>query len=80
MDPRIESLVKNLAEAKSFVDAPTFLEVANYLKTCFPGAEKFAGAFYRAMSLRRWKGKDGRPINDWRRMAKAYASAAYRNQ
>lgn len=78
MDLRTWNLVHDLARAKTYHDQkPTYPEVVAFLTTAFPGAEKWAEQFYRAMLRQGWKDKKREQIKDWRALAKRYASRAY---
>lgn len=81
MDPLVSRFVKDLARTKTFKDGrPSFTEVENYMKLLFPGAERWAPAFYRAMERQGWKDKRREHLTNWRAVAKRYASAAYLRQ
>jgi hypothetical protein len=56
---------------------PRLPEVEAYLMSCFDGAIDFAEPFYKRMEKQHWKDKSRKPINDWKAMAKAYASKAW---
>lgn len=56
---------------------PSLSEVKTHLTCCFAGAADYADAFYKAMEKSHWQDKTGQPINDWKAMAKRYASTAY---
>ncbi len=55
-------------------NVPNLVEVRTYLQCAFHGAADYAGAFYKAMERSHWKDKQGRPITNWKAMAKSYAS------
>jgi hypothetical protein len=59
---------------------PRLPEVEAFLMICFAGAVDFAKPFYRAMEKSHWKDKDGKPITDWKALAKAYASTCWRKR
>lgn len=78
MDPKVKDLVDGLVRAKAWNDGlPTLERIEAYLKTAFPGAEQYAEPFYKAMENNHWHGGDGKPIRDWRALAKAYASKCW---
>lgn len=55
---------------------PTLQEVRNYLLSCFNGAADYAEAFYKAKEKDHWQ-VNGKPIHDWKALAKRYASTCY---
>jgi hypothetical protein len=57
---------------------PTLQEIRTHLLFQFSGADKYAEAFFKTMKKQRWKDRDGRPVKDWRPLAKEYASSAER--
>ena len=78
LNPEVEKLVKALASAKTVTDdVPTVDQVRDYLKTCFPGAERYAVPFHRAASRKHWQDKNRKPIRNWRVLAKSYASVSH---
>lgn len=79
IDSRIKALVGDLAAQKRAVEKPTVKEIEAYLKTCFPGAEQFAYAFYAAGEREHWQDKKGRQIRNWKLFARRYASQAFIN-
>lgn len=78
LDPRVQAIVSGLVRSKAWKDnAPAFSEVEKYLSGELPGGQKYARRFYHAMERNHWQGGDGKPIRNWRALAKAYASKCY---
>lgn len=74
----VEGLASSIAQKlTSKAGVPTLQAVRNYLLSAFNGAADYAEAFYKAMEKSHWQDKTGQPINDWKAMAKRYASTAY---
>ena len=77
-DGRLDGLTKGLASnfrALPF-GIPTEAEVQSHLKLQFMGAEKYAAPFLKAMQKSHWTDKEGKPVQSWQNMAKAYANAS----
>ena len=78
IDPRLRSIVGKLAQEKATPPgAPSVEQVRLYLATCFAGAERWAGAFHKAMTEQHWQDREHKAITNWRAMARAYASKAF---
>ncbi len=74
----IGRIAHDIATSKS---APPFQEpslgqVEGYLLFCFQGADKYAKPFLKAMTKAGWRDKQGKLVQDWQAMAKAYAASA----
>jgi len=60
---------------------PTLAQVRQFLSLQFHGADQFAQPFLKAMQKSGWKSKkDGRQVQRWQDMARAYANAAAKNR
>lgn len=77
MDGRkvVEGIASSIAQKLTpRCNVPNLVEVRTYLQCAFNGAADYAEAFYKAMEKSHWKDKSGKPIANWKALAKSYAS------
>jgi hypothetical protein len=73
----VDGLVVSVAGIlRSRTGIPTLTQVRHHLSLCFRGAEQYAEPFFETMEKQGWKDRDHKPINNWQKMAEAYASKA----
>ena len=76
---RVNGLVRAVANGMSPFRAPSLEQVKSAMRLAFAGAEDYAESFIGTMSNQGWRDRSGKPIQDWRRMAREYANKAARN-